>query len=288
MSLLNKEDFCKGSVTGTIEDVENEIGINFEVFIPKQEYAHSDDDFEIYLNDIQDSDYNGEWTDNLEEVIYNSCFLETICDYAFASRTKENIYTDCSCKIYIESSTLEWDEKASENDAYFTSINTYGYDGMYKLLTKEEKIDEIEKIAEEIADLFVNYDIKSDKFASHMRESVEVDFITDDDINSVSYDNFYKELAIWYELDENHQYLNDLKLDIADVFDIQLIDENNNNNQEQALEDLILKNVDIETEDNIISEKYNNYKIDFDTAVKIVAVIIENEHLKSDNYYTEW
>lgn len=62
----------------------------------------------------------------------------------------------------------------------------------------------------------------------------------------------------------------------------------NNNNEEQALEDLILKNANIETEDNIISEEYNNQKIDFDTAVKIVASIIEDIHIKSDNYCTEW
>lgn len=272
MSLLDKENFCKGSITGTVEDIENGISINFEVFIPKQEYAHSDDEFEIYLDGIQDSDYNGEWTDNLEEAIYNSCFLETICDYAFASRTRENIYTDCSCKIYIESSTLEWDEKASENDAYFTAINTYGYDGMYKLLTKEEKFKEIEEISEEIAELFNDDIISYQNFASHIIDAIEQNFVSDDDINAFNTDDIIKESAKWFELYFNHSTLYELKMDIMMALDIQF-----DGVKEQMTEDIIL-NCFGDVNDNIIAEEINNFDIDFQTAVNIISKIIDNKY----------
>ena len=271
MSLLNKEDFCKGSVKGTIEDVENEISISFEVFIPKQEYSHSDNDFEIYLDDVYDKDYNDEWSENLEKAMYDSFFLETICDYAFASRTRENIYTDNSCKIYIESSTLEWDEKASEHDKYFTSMNTYGYDGMYLLQTKEEKLEEIEEISQKVADLFDYNVISYENFASHMVDAIEQNFVSDDDINSMSISDIIQESGVWFEVVLRHTKLNDLKTDIMDALNIKI-----DTIGEQLLEDTILNNFN--TEESIISEYTNNFDIDFEKAVKIVYQVIDNEY----------
>ena len=283
MSLLSREDFCKGSVTGTVEDCENDISINFEVFIPKKEYSHSDDDFEIYLDGTEDSDYHEEWSDNLEKAIYDSCFLETICDYAFASRTKEIIYTDNSCKIYIESSDLEWDEKASEHDAYLTSIRMLGIDGLPKLQTKEEQLEEIEEIAQEIADLF---DDGYENFVSHIIDAVTQKFISDDDLNRFTTDNIIEESAKWFILTTQTDSieLNEFKTDLANHLNIELFDKNGNNENEQSLEDNILSTLyrmyNIECEDSIISEDVNNFKITSEQAVKIAYNVIYSEYLE--------
>ncbi len=283
MSLLSREDFCKGSVTGTVEDCENDISVNFEVFIPKKEYSHSDDDFEIYLDGTEDSDYHEEWSDNLEKAIYDSCFLETICDYAFASRTKEIIYTDNSCKIYIESSDLEWDEKASEHDAYLTSIRMLGIDGLPKLQTKEEQLEEIEEIAQEIADLF---DDGYENFTSHILDAVTQKFISDDDLNQFSTENIIEESAKWFVLSTqtDNIELNEFKTDLANYLSIELFDKNGNNGNEQSLEDNILytlyRQYNIECEDSIISEDINNFKITSEQAERIAYNVIYSEYLE--------
>ena len=281
MSLLDKENFCKGSVKGTIEDCENDININFEVFIPKQEYTSSDDDFEIYLDDTYDKDYNGEWTDNLEKAIYDSCFLETICDYAFASRTREIVYTDNSCKIYIESSNLEWDEKASKDDKYLTSIQMLGVDGLPLLQTKQNKLEEIEEIAQEVANLF---DDGYDNFASHIIDAVTQNFISDDDLNRFYTSDIIEESAKWFILNTQTDSikLNEFKTDLSNHLNIELFDKNGNNMNEQFLEDDILgvlyREYNIECENNIIDEDVNNFNITSEQAIKIAQSVIETEY----------
>ena len=291
MSLLEKEDFCKGSVSGTIEDCENEIGIGFEVFIPKQEYTHSDDDFEIYLDDTEDCDYHGEWSNNLQKAMYDSCFLETICDYAFASRTKEIVYTDNSCKIYIESSNLEWDEKASEHDAYFTSIRNLGVDGLPQLQTKEEQLEEIEEIATEIANLFDN---GYDNFASHIVDAITKDFISDDDLNRFSTSDIIEESAKWFVIttQTDNIELNEFKVDLANHLNIELFDKYGNNGNEQSLESNILYTLyrmyNIECEDSIISKNVNNFAITSEQATKIAYNVIYSEYVESENIEEEY
>lgn len=277
MSILSKEDFCSGSVKGTVEDCENNISISFEVFIPKQEYSYSDDDFEIYLDDTYDKDYDGEWSNNLENCIYDSCFLGTICDYAFAVRNKgnETIYTDNSCKVYIEESDIEWDVKASENDTYFVSVNTYGADGLKQLLTKSEKLEEIEEIAKDIGELFDNDIISYENFASHILDAMEQDFISDDDINCFDTTDIIEESARWFILYFDCLKLNDLKNQIANALNINLYD---NSADEELLEDMMLRYFD--TEDSTISEDVNNFDIDFTTSVRILTTVIDNEYSK--------
>lgn len=286
--------FCKGSVKGTVEDCENEIQIDFEVFIPIQEDAKSDDDFEIYLNDTYDKDYHEEWSDNLENAIYDSCFLDTICDYAFAVRNQGNeiIYTDNSCKIYIESSDLEWDTKASEKDSYFISICEYGVDGLPKLLTKEDKLNEIEELSDKIADIMDN-DITNGRFGMHMRNAMEQDFVSDDDINQLCYEDIFNELAKWFVIvtQPSKIQLNEFKWDLARALDITLIDKDGNNYNEQLIEDnifgILYRCFNIECEESVITDDINNFDINFEQAIKIAKSIITSKYFENNEEYEE-
>lgn len=285
MSLLNREDFCQGSINIEIEDCENEEWFEIEVFIPKSEFAISDDEFEIKINgiDIADCRIGEDYTENVDKVIGEYPFLETVCDYAFAVSTGDEIIdTSHSCKIYIKPSDFKWDEKASENDRYFTSIRTLGADGLPRLQTKTEQLEEIEEVAQEIADLFDDNVISYQNFASHIIDALEQNFVSDEDINKFTIDDIEKESAKWFELYYDNTELNDLKTSIASALNIDIYAEDNS---EEMLESILLS--DFKSDKSIISDEINNFKIDFNQAVKLAHKVISEQYCTKcteDNY----
>lgn len=284
-------DMCKGQIDFNIKtnDGFRAEELNGYVKIPVEDI--SDDYFEIYFEDgIEDCDYHENIDERILKVLYdennyNSDFLITVCDYAYASNEHEINFAMGECYVSLKGNDFEWNVDVSEDDKIFVSLNIMTMDshmsikhsGLPKLLSKEEKLLEIEEISEEVArTIYTRH--KVNQFGSHMYNAYTQDFITNDDINRFHYKTIFNELAKWYELEHEHTNLNDLKHDILDTLNIDI-----DSFEEQKIEDWILSCFkDNEINDWCISEDINNFEIDFEKSVKIISKIIEYEYYFSE------
>lgn len=104
--------FCEGQVDFSI--VKGDSDLSGFVKIPREEYALSDDDFDIYFDTfdgvIEDCDFHGDIDDTITGFIGDSIFLELVCDHAHEDLFEgEIVYDGCVLNISISGDDFYWD-----------------------------------------------------------------------------------------------------------------------------------------------------------------------------------
>lgn len=147
---------------------------------------------------------------------------------------------------------------------------------------KESRIDLIEEMAEDVADewnLIVvdDAEIDSEAFASDVRDAVEKDFLTFNDIKDFTYVDIQMHLATTYCIKHNFDTSYDVKMQLVSDLGIEL-----GSNKEQNLEELLLPSLPASiredicgfSEDDIIMEDVNNIPIDLNVQSHMVSQVV--------------